>query len=193
MNHKVEPRKLSGLLAPRRAGFVCLLSGVAAIACTAPEPAPQECTAGDCVAGIVPEGIWVLDHERARGLVPSARTLWIVKDDGKTLAWVSIETDADGKDRITTWTGEYGGAPATVSGSGMVASLRATGPHAMETFGEIPGLGAFSEKCEVQASGKRMRCNGEVSGPDGTRQWYEEFELKGPSPHKPHRQAAPDG
>lgn len=135
--------------------------------------------------GIVPEGIWVLDQKRSRKLLPSSHTLWVVKDDGVELTWVSIETDPDTDHRITSWTGRYGGEPSTVSGSGFVASLRALGPDEMETYGEIPEMGPFSEKCKVAPSGTSMVCNGRVETKDGVQTWLEVFDLHSESPHLP--------
>ena len=135
--------------------------------------------------GIVPEGIWVLDQARSQKLVPSSHTLWVVKDDGEELVWVSVETGEDGTDKITSWTGRYGGEPTTVTGSGFVAGLRALGPNTMETYGEIPDMGPFTERCEVDSSGTSMICNGQVETEDGVVTWLEVFDLHSPSPHLP--------
>ena len=137
--------------------------------------------------GVVPEGIWVLDQKRSRKLTPSSHTLWVTKDDGEELRWVSIETGEDGVDNVTSWTGQYGGGPSTVAGSGFVASLRALGPNTMETYGEVPGMGPFTERCEVDPSGKSMTCHGEVQTGDGTLKWHEKFDLYSASPHQPFK------
>lgn len=136
-------------------------------------------------AGIVPEGIWVLDQSASRKLEPVSHTLWVLKDDGKELSWVSIETGADGVHRVSSWTGEYGGPPSVVSGNGFVASLRALGPDEMETFGEVPELGPYTERCKVAADRRQMICNGRVETPDGELTWYEVFNLQTESPHLP--------
>jgi hypothetical protein len=125
----------------------------------------------------------VLDQQRSRKLVPSSHTLWVIKDDGVELRWVSVETGEDGVDRITSWAGEYDGGPSTVSGSGFVVRLRTLGPSTMETFGEIPEMGPFSETCEVDPSGTSMVCHGRVETSDGTMTWLEVFELYSESPH----------
>ena len=135
--------------------------------------------------GIVPEGIWVLDQARSKKLMPSSHTLWVIKDDGEELVWVSVETGQDGIDKITSWSGRYGGEPTTVTGSGFVAGLRSLGPNTMETFGEIPDMGPFTERCEVDPSGTSMTCNGQVRTEDGLVTWLEVFELASPSPHLP--------
>ncbi len=135
--------------------------------------------------GIVPEGIWVLDQERSNKLIPSSHTLWILKDDGQELRWVSVETGADGADNITSWAGKYDGEPSTVAGSGFVASVRTIGPRTMETYGEIPDMGPFTERCEVAESGREMICNGRVETSEGVQTWREVFTLFSDSPHKP--------
>ncbi len=141
--------------------------------------------ASDKRGGIVPVGVWVLDQERSQKLAPCSHTLWVIKDDGKELTWVSIETGEDDIHKITSWTGQYGGGPSTVTGSGFVASLRAHGPDEMETYGEIPEMGPFSERCKVDPSGKSMTCNGQVETRDGVLTWLEVFNLHSPSPHLP--------
>ena len=148
---------------------------------------PDTDTALQTRRGIVPEGIWVLDQERSRKLVPSSHTLWVLNDDGQELRWVSVETGEDGVDKITSWAGQYGGGPSTVTGSGFVASLRALGPNTMETYGEVPGMGPFTETCEVDPSGTSMTCNGKVETEDGVLTWLEVFELYSESPHQPLR------
>ena len=135
--------------------------------------------------GIVPEGVWVLDQEQSQKLVPSSHTLWVIKDDGTELTWVSVETGADNVHKVTSWTGVYGGASSTVSGSGFVARLRALGPDEMETYGEIPEMGPFSERCKVDPSGKSMICHGKVETKDGVMTWREVFNLFSRSPHEP--------
>jgi hypothetical protein len=133
--------------------------------------------------GVVPEGIWVLDQQRSRKLEPCSHTLWVIKDDGVELRWVSVETGEDGIDKITSWAGEYDGGPSTVSGSGFVVRLRKLGPNKMQTYGEIPEMGPFSETCEVDPSGTSMVCNGKVETSDGTLTWLEVFDLHSASPH----------
>lgn len=135
--------------------------------------------------GVVPEGVWVLDQAKSQKLAPSSHTLWVIKDDGAELTWVSVETGADNVHKITSWTGHYGGGPSTVNGSGFVARLRALGPDEMETYGEIPEMGPFSEVCKVDPSGEKMVCNGKVETRDGVLTWREVFNLYSLSPHEP--------
>lgn len=136
-------------------------------------------------AGIVPEGIWILDQAASKKLEPVSHTLWVLRDDGKELSWVSVETGADGVHKITSWTGQYGGAPSVVSGNGFIASLRVLGPNEMESFGEAPGMGPYSERCKVASSGKQMVCDGRVETDDGELTWHEVFNLHTESPHLP--------
>lgn len=164
-----------------------LATGQACAESTAPTPADTPAT------GVIPEGIWVLDQEKSRKLSPSSHTLWVLRDDGRELSWVSVETGADGKLKVTSWTGLYGGEPSVVSGSGFVARLRATGPRSMETYGDIPDMGAYSEKCAVQPSGTEMLCNGQVTTEDGVNSWFEHFVRAAPSPHLPLRNTNPQG
>ena len=138
--------------------------------------------------GVVPEGVWVLDQERSKKLYPCSHTLWVIKDDGEELTWVSVETGTDNVHKITSWAGRYDGEPSTVSGSGFVASLRAHGPDEMETYGEIPDMGSYSERCKVDPSGTSMVCHGRVETKDGVQTRLEVFNLQAPSPHLPLRQ-----
>lgn len=142
---------------------------------------PQRTSAG----GNIPEGVWVLNQERSRKLEPTSHTLWIVKDDGERMAWVSIETTADAPVKITAWDGRYDGEPAVVSGSGFVARLTSDGPGTMRTYGEIPDMGPYFEACAVDETGRRLLCHGQVETPDGVLKWTEDFEYHGPSPHLP--------
>jgi len=80
-------------------------------------------------AGNIPEGLWRLDEARSKKLEPSSQTLWIIKDDGQKLAWVSVETFPDGRHRITSWTGTYDAAePVAVAGTGFLARVTSKGP-----------------------------------------------------------------
>jgi hypothetical protein len=135
--------------------------------------------------GNIPEGIWVLNQAQSRKLVPTSHTLWIVKDDGKRLAWVSIETTEDEPVKITSWDGEYDGDPVMVNGSGFVSRLTSDGPGTIHNFGDIEDMGPYFEKCAVDPSGIRMVCHGQVTTPDGILNWDEVFEWTGPGPHLP--------
>lgn len=133
--------------------------------------------------GIVPTGLWVMDEARSRKLTPAALTLWVLRDDGHSLAWVSVETDPAGKIAVNAFDGVYGGPPATVQGNGFVVSLTTSGPGQIEVTGEVPGMGPFRERSQVSGDGRQMIVHGEVRVGDETTTWYEEFNWQGPSPH----------
>jgi hypothetical protein len=134
--------------------------------------------------GNVPEGVWVLNQAKSKKLVPTSHTLWILKDDGERLIWVSIETTENDVAKVTSWDGAYDGDPAVVSGSGFIARLKSEAPGSITTYGEIPDMGPFFEKCVVDPSGKHMICNGQVTTPDGILAWVEDFDWHGPGPHR---------
>lgn len=136
-------------------------------------------------AGIIPEGVWVLDQELSNKLEPASHTLWVLKDDGNELSWVSVETGPDNVNKVTSWTGQYGGEPSVVSGNGFIASVRALGPNEVEAFGEVPSMGAFSERSKIDPSGERMVAEGRVQTENGELTWREVFNLHSKSPHLP--------
>lgn len=131
--------------------------------------------------GVVPEGIWVLDEARSRKLTPGGVTLWIVRDDGKRLVWVAVETSPAGEISIKTFEGAYGGEPAVVQGSGFVVSLTSPDLRTVRVDGEIPEMGPFHEIDVVSEDGRQMYVNGEVQTADGVQSWYEEFNWRGPA------------
>jgi hypothetical protein len=131
-------------------------------------------------AGIIPEGIWVLDEARSRMLTPASVILWIIRDDGEQLVWVVVETNGAGEISIKSFDGRYGGDPAVVHGSGFVVSLSSPAPRTVRVEGEIPDLGPFHEIDRISEDGRQMRVNGEVQTPDGVKSWYEEFNWRGP-------------
>lgn len=133
--------------------------------------------------GIIPTGIWVMDEARSQKLVPASLTLWVLRDDGEQLAWVSAETEKDGKLAVNAFQGRYGGPPVTVQGSGFVVSLSSPGPRQVRVTGEVPNMGSFEETSEISADGRQMTVNGTVRTDDGDETWYEEFNWTGPSPH----------
>ncbi len=134
-------------------------------------------------AGVIPTGIWVMDEARSRKLVPAALTLWVIRDDGDQLQWVSVETDKAGQTTVNAFAGIYGGPPATVQGNGFVVSLTSPGARQVRVAGEVPGMGPFEETSEISPDGRRMIVNGTVKVGDGETTWYEEFNWTGPSPH----------
>lgn len=138
---------------------------------------------GDAAEGIIPTGIWVMDEARSRKLVPASLTLWVIRDDGRTLQWVAVETDKAGRTSINAFEGEYGGPPATVQGNGFVVSLTSPGARQVRVEGTVPEMGPFSEVSEISADGRRMIVNGKVTVGEAETTWYEEFDWQAPSPH----------
>lgn len=143
-------------------------------------------TGASATGGTIPEGVWVLNQETSRKLAPTSHTLWIVKDDGQRLVWVSVETTADG-DQLTTYANDYNAPPVAVAGSGFMASIASPEPGVMVTTGEVPGMGPFVETARVVEGGRRMLCDGRVETADGVLTWFEDFAWTGPSPHEPLR------
>lgn len=137
------------------------------------------------MSGIIPTGLWVMDEARSRKLSPAALTLWVVKDDGNQLVWVSVETDPQGKITVSSFDGIYGGPATTVQGNGFVVSLRSPAARCVEVSGEVPGMGPFVERSEISQDGRQMIVHGEVHDGTEKRTWYEEFNWQGPSPHCP--------
>lgn len=126
---------------------------------------------------LIPEGIWIMKPERSRRLVPGTHTLWIVKNDGRQLAFSSVETDMEGTMKLTSWQGDYDGPPVEVLGSGMMASLTAPAPGEMLITGDIPGMGAFSEHCVLSEDGQNLVCTGRVVTPDGPLEYIDDFDF----------------
>lgn len=124
-----------------------------------------------------------MDEARSRKLTPASLTLWVLKDDGSQLAWVSVETDPQGKISVCSFDGIYSGPPTTVQGNGFLVSLRSPGPRQMEVSGEVPGMGPFTERSEISEDGRQMVVHGEVRVGADIQTWYEEFNWHGPSPH----------
>jgi hypothetical protein len=135
------------------------------------------------MTGIIPTGIWVMDEARSRKLTPAALTLWVLRDDGDQLAWVSVETDPAGHLTVNAFDGRYGGPPTTVLGNGFIVSLTSPGPRQVEVAGDVPGMGPFREHSEISEDGRQMIVNGEVRIGDEIKTWYEEFNWQGASPH----------
>jgi hypothetical protein len=124
----------------------------------------------------------VLNLQRSKPMDPAARTLWIIRDDGKHLTWVLVLTDADGSVRLNTWDGPYNGPPALVGGTPMRAQIRSRAAGTMQIHGEIEGEGAFLEDCVLAEDGRTLVCTGEVTTADGVQTYLEEFDWAGPSP-----------
>jgi len=126
--------------------------------------------------------MWVLNRSRSAQLEPADQTLWIIKDDGTQLIWVLVSTNERGEVRINSWSGVYGGAPVPVTGSEMRSQIVSHSPGTLHNFGEIAGLGLYSEDCAVMEHGRRFVCHGEVTTPEGVRRWTDDFDWVGPSP-----------
>lgn len=133
--------------------------------------------------GVMREGLWVMDEARSRKLVPAALTLWVVRDDGEQLVWVSVETDRQGKVSVHAFDGRYGGEPVAVQGNGFVVTLTSPAADTVRVQGEVPGMGPFEEVSVISLNGTRMIVNGRVQTETGEQSWYEEFDWCGPSPH----------
>lgn len=135
------------------------------------------------MTGIIPTGMWVMDEARSRKLTPAALTLWVIRDDGDQLVWVSVETDPAGKISIHAFDGRYDGPPTTVLGNGFVVSLTSPGPDQIEVKGDLPGMGPFREHSRISADRRQMIVNGEVRIGEDLTTWYEEFNWQGPAIH----------
>lgn len=131
---------------------------------------------------VLREGLWVLNQARSQKLDAGRQTLWIVKDDGDHVVWVSVERDPHGKVRISSWDGRYDGKPVAVTGTGMIAHLKSDAPGRLRNWGEIPGLGKYSEDCVISGGGKRLRCEGKVELADGVKTWVDDFDWRSPAP-----------
>ena len=134
---------------------------------------------------LIPEGLWLMNPARSQRLIPGTHTLWIVKNDGKTLIFASVETNDAGDLNLTSWQGEYDGPAAEVTGSGMMAKLTAPSPGEMLISGNIPDMGPFTEHCVLSEDGKRLRCTGTIAQPSGTIGYVDDFDWVGPTPGLP--------
>jgi hypothetical protein len=132
--------------------------------------------------GNIPEGIWVLNQARSHKLQPTAQILWIIKDDGKELSWVSVETDAQNKMTLSSWSGPYDAAPIAATGTGALNRLTLRAPGIVRNYGEVPNVGSYDEDCVVMERGKRMKCTGEFRTAQGAQTYVEDFDWKGPGP-----------
>jgi hypothetical protein len=145
-------------------------------------PTRPESPAPDVAKGVIPEGIWRMNVARSRKLNPAEHVLWIVRDDGRELAFVSIEVDAAREVKLSSWKGEYGGGPVEVTGTGMMAQVESSRTGEIVTSGSMPGVGDFVERGEVLEEGKRLLCQGEVRTPEGLLTYVEDFDWIMPSP-----------
>ena len=132
--------------------------------------------------GIVPEGLWVLDTHRSKELQPGRQTLWIVKDDGRDLAWVSVLRDDSDHVHLASYEGAYGAAATAVTGAPMRTKISSPGPGRLHNEGEMIGVGPYEEDCTVQDGGKAFVCDGEVQSAKGAQRWHDHFVFTAPSP-----------
>ncbi|GIL39647.1 hypothetical protein [Roseiterribacter gracilis] len=132
--------------------------------------------------GNIPEGVWVLNQARSHKLQPTEQVLWIIKDDGKELIWVSVETDAQKKIVVSSWSGPYDAAPIAATGTGALNQLTSRAPGIVRNYGEVPNVGSYDEDCVVMAKGKRMKCTGVFRTPQGAQNYVEDFDWTGPGP-----------
>lgn len=151
-----------------------VVAAAAALASLA--PAAAQTTPASTNTGILREGFWVLNQARSKKLNPATQTLWIVKDDGDRITWVSVQRDPAGKVTISSWDGRYDGKPVEVKGTGMMTHLIADGPGKFRNWGEIPGLGTYSEDCSILDDGKRLSCAGTVTTAAGVKTWIDDFD-----------------
>lgn len=119
-----------------------------------------------------------MNQARSKPVEPKQHMLWIIKDDGKRLVWVSVLKDARNQLFVQTWDGSYEGEAAVVTNSGGVtACVSSTAPGTVHTIGEMPGLGQFVEDAVVMDDGKRLVCTGSAEGENGRLEWVEDFDL----------------
>ena len=144
-------------------------------------PPQPDAPGPDIGKGVIPEGIWRMNVARSRKLNPAEHVLWIVRDDGRELAFVSIEVDAAREVKMSSWKGEYGGGPVEVAGTGMMAQVTSSRKGEIEISGSMPGLGDFVERGEVLDGGRRLLCTGEVRTADGLLTYVEDFDWIAPN------------
>ena len=134
--------------------------------------------------GNIPEGLWQLNLSRSHKLVPGTnQILWIIQDDGKNLSFVSVEKDPANQIKVSSCAGLYNGPPATVVGTGMKSSIVSKVPGTLLNFGDIPGVGDYSENCVLKNENKELYCEGEVKTPSGTKSYVEDFDWKTAAPN----------
>ena len=135
-------------------------------------------------SGNIPEGLWELNLSQSRKLVPgTSQTLWIVKDDGQHLTFVSVEKDPANEFKVSSWSGLYNGPSATVVGTGMKSSVVSKAPGTLLNFGDIPGVGSYSENCTLRNERRELYCEGEIKTPSGAKTYVEDFDWKSSAPH----------
>ena len=172
------------MIGPNRTSIPCLVS--LAAACLIPLTAGAQTTSAAAPPGAAEshmrEGFWVLNLARSKELTPGSQTLWVVKDNGKVLIWVSISKDPAGMVKVISFDGRYNGDAVPVVGTSMVSRVASNAPNKIQNSGQIVGTGPYKEDCTVFPDGKRFTCDGEVEAKDGVHRWHDDFDWVGPSP-----------
>jgi hypothetical protein len=129
--------------------------------------------------GGFPAGTWILDAAASKPLAATSQVLEIIADDGRSLTFSLHPTDADPTAKGLTWKGTYGSAPHPIEGSSILFGV-AHGPHGSILISGRLGDGRpFHEKCHIAPSRRRLRCEGTVSGTDGSNTNYlEVYDLR---------------
>lgn len=127
--------------------------------------------------GNVPLGLWRQNPERSQPLEAGERLLWIIKDDGKHLMWVTVMTTPQGAVKLNAWDGAYDVEPKAVFGAPMLAQITSPEPGAIKTSGTIEGMGSFCEEAKVIDGGKRFLARGQLTTADGSvLSWVEDYD-----------------
>lgn len=166
-------RRLRGATAAT-AGTGMALAVIGLSPAQADQPAPG--------AGIIPQGVWVLNLDRSKPLNKGRQTLWLIKDDGKHQVWTSVFIDDQHRALVVSYDGAYGGPPSPVTGTPMTTQIVATGANTLHNFGKIEGQGNYSENCTVSADRKRFRCEGRIETPQGVKVYVDDFDWYGENP-----------
>jgi hypothetical protein len=131
--------------------------------------------------GTIPEGVWALNDERSKPLLPGRQTLWIIKDDRQRFVWVTVVVNDQGVQVISN-DGAYDAPPARVTGGPMTMQTIVTGPNSLKNFGEIEGIGQYFENCVLSDDGKRLVCTGELNAGGEVTPFIDDFDWFGEGP-----------
>ena len=131
--------------------------------------------------GTIPEGMWALNEERSKPLLPGRQTLWVLKDDGQSFVWVIVLVNEQGAQVISN-NGSYDGPPQQVTGAPMIVQTITTGPNSLKNFGTIEGAGDYFENCVLSSDGKRLTCTGELNAGGQITPFVDDFDWFGEGP-----------
>jgi hypothetical protein len=106
----------------------------------------------------VAPGFWILNQPRAKASSLEREQLWIVKDDGRDMIWVSVQADARGAIHVTSWQGQYDGPAAASAGGELTLALTSPKHGEIKLSGMLSGVGAIDEHCIMLRSKKHLRC-----------------------------------